>query len=143
MSRICCQEDTAYAFAMRQRVRKPRGPPRFGQGSRAPSSLWRVAPATPHTPFGSASSLAVPDRGIGCARRLSSCRARVDRRASARFAFRRCRLPLPPGALFGPEGAACGRVDAFVAVVPADPIARRWVPSQHLFNDTGAGSAVG
>lgn len=49
MSRICCQEDTAYPFAMRQRVRKPRCPPRFGQCSRAPSSFWRVAPATPHT----------------------------------------------------------------------------------------------
>jgi hypothetical protein len=65
----------------------------------------------------------------------------VDR-SSGLSAFPGCRLPRLLGALFGSEGAACGRVDALVAVVPADPIARRGIPSQHLLNDTCAGSAV-
>lgn len=75
--------------------------------------------------------------------RLSACLARVVRRVSARFAFRWWSLPLALWAMFGSEGAACRRVDALVAVVPPDAISRRRVPSQHLFNDTGAGSAVG
>lgn len=75
--------------------------------------------------------------------RLSACLARVVRRVSARFASRWWSLPLPLWAMFGSEGAACRRVDALVAVVPPDAISRRRVPSQHLFNDTRAGSAVG
>ena len=38
--------------------------------------------------------------------------------------------------------AARRRVDALVAVVPADPIARRGIASEYLLNDTRAGSAI-
>ena len=44
--------------------------------------------------------------------------------------------PFPVRALF----AARRRVDALVAIVPADPIARRRITSQHLLNDTRARS---
>jgi hypothetical protein len=65
----------------------------------------------------------------------------VDRRISGWLAFPWCRLPLPLGALFGPEGAACGRVDALVAIVPANPIARRGIAAQHFLDDTREGAA--
>ena len=64
------------------------------------------------------------------------------RRSSGWLAFSWCRLPLPLGGSFGSESAARGRVDALVAVVPADPIARRGIAAQHFLNDTRAGSAV-
>jgi hypothetical protein len=38
------------------------------------------------------------------------------------LAFPWCPLPLPLGALFGSESAACGRVHTLLAVVPPDPI---------------------
>ena len=63
--------------------------------------------------------------------------------SQAGLAFPLCRLPLPLGALFGSEPTASGRVDALVAVVPADPIARRRIASQHLLHDTRAGPAGG
>jgi len=40
------------------------------------------------------------------------------------------------------KGAARRRVDALVAVVPADPIARRGIAPEYLLNDTRAGSAI-
>jgi hypothetical protein len=73
---------------------------------------------------------------------LGLFRGAVDRRSSGWLAFPGCRLPLPLGAWFGPKGAARGRVDALVAVIPADPIARRRIAPQHFLNDTRAGSAV-
>ena len=66
----------------------------------------------------------------------------VDRQISGLLAFPWCRLLLL-GALFGSEGAAGGHVDALVAVVPSDPVARRGVAAQHLLYDTRAGSALG
>ncbi len=54
-----------------------------------------------------------------------------------------CRLPRPVGALFGSKGAARGRVDGLVPVVPPDAIARRRVAAQDFLNDTRAGSTVG
>ena len=134
-----------YAFAMRQRVRKPRGPPPLGQGTRAPSSFWRVAPATPRTgnQFGSASSLAVPDRGIRCARGGCHLAGRgwiaapqLDLRFGGAGSVASSGVVRPGGR----RSRACR---CSLAVVPADPIARRWVPSQHFLDDAGAGPAVG
>jgi hypothetical protein len=51
-------------------------------------------------------------------------------------------LPLSAGALFGSKRAARGRLDALVAVVPADPIARRGITAQHALHDTRAGSTT-
>ena len=50
------------------------------------------------------------------------------------------RLALALGAGLGSQGAACGRVDALVAVVPADPIARRGIATEHFLNHTRARS---
>jgi hypothetical protein len=49
MSGICCQDDTALRVRDAAACPHAPGPPPFAQGTRAPSSLWRVAPATPHT----------------------------------------------------------------------------------------------
>jgi hypothetical protein len=58
------------------------------------------------------------------------------------LAFPRRRLSLPFRARFGSEGSARGRVDALVAIVPANAIPRRGIAAQHFLNDTGAGSAA-
>jgi hypothetical protein len=58
------------------------------------------------------------------------------------LAFPRRRLSSPCRARFGSEGSARGRIDALVAIVPADAIPRRGVAAQHFLNDTGAGSAA-
>ena len=64
----------------------------------------------------------------------------VDRKISGRLAFLSSRWALALGAWLGSQGAARGRVDALVAIIPADPIARRRVASQHFLNHTRAGS---
>jgi hypothetical protein len=56
------------------------------------------------------------------------------------FPWRRSSLPFR--ARFGSEGSARGRVDALVAIVPADAVARRGIATQHFLNDARAGSAV-
>ena len=58
------------------------------------------------------------------------------------LAFPRRRLSSPCRARFGSQGSARGRVDALVAIVPADAIPRRGVAAQHFLNDTGTGSAA-
>ena len=50
------------------------------------------------------------------------------------------RPALALGAGLGSQGAARGRVDALVAVVPADPIARRGIATEHFLNHTRARS---
>ena len=69
-------------------------------------------------------------------------RSRSRRRSRLGLPFRRRRFSLPFRAWFGSQRSARGRVDALVAVVPADAIPRRWVAAQHFLNDTGAGSAA-
>ena len=54
-------------------------------------------------------------------------------------AFRRRRLSLLFGVRFGSEGSARGRVDALMAIVPADAIPRRGIAAQHFLDETGAG----
>ena len=66
--------------------------------------------------------------------------SRSPRIARLGLAFPRRRLPLPFRARFGSEGSARGRVDALMAIIPADAIPRRRVAAQHFLNDTGAGS---
>jgi len=58
------------------------------------------------------------------------------------LAFPRRRLSLPFRARFGSQGSARGRVDALMAIVPADAIPRRGIAAQHFLNDTGARSAA-
>jgi hypothetical protein len=64
----------------------------------------------------------------------------VDRQISGWRAFPWYRSPLALGAGLGPQSAARGRVDALVAIVPADPIARRGIATEHFLNRTRAGS---
>ena len=77
-------------------------------------------------------------RGIGlrCAATKKYCGPGLG------LAFPRRRLSLPFRAWFGSQSSARGRVDALVAIVPADAIPRRGVAAQHFLNDTGAGSAA-
>ena len=58
------------------------------------------------------------------------------------LAFPRRRSSSPFRARFGSEGSDRGRIDALVAIVPADAIPRRGVAAYHFLNDTGAGSAT-
>jgi hypothetical protein len=90
----------------------------------------------------STSACAVPDRGVVTRVAPGSVPGAAYRRSSGWLAFSWCRLPLPLGGSFGSQSATRGRVDALVAVVPADPIARRGIAAQHFLNDTRAGSAV-
>jgi hypothetical protein len=124
--------------------RQALGPHRYGQVTRAPPVLLPLTGsyATQRKPFGRVRR-ARSTIGESAARAASGLLpSAVDRRISGWLAFRWCRLPLPLGVLFGSESAACGRIDALVAVVPAAPIARRRIPSQHFLNDTRARSAV-
>jgi hypothetical protein len=66
----------------------------------------------------------------------------VDRKTSGRVSVSVSRLALALGAWLGSQGAARWRVDARVAVIPADPITRRRIATQHFFNHAGAGSAA-
>jgi hypothetical protein len=114
--------------------RQALGPHRYGQATRAPPVLLPPSGsyATQRKPFGRLRR-ARSTIGESAARAASGLLpSAVDCRVSGWLAFRWCRLPLPLGVLFGSESAACGRIDALVAVVPAAPIARRRIPSQHF-----------
>jgi hypothetical protein len=74
--------------------------------------------------------------------RASLRRGRGVVRPRLGLAFPRGRLSLPFRARFGAESSARGRVDALVAIVPADAIPRRGVAAHHFLNDTAAGSAA-
>ena len=91
---------------------------------------------TPTAPRTVAAPIASPAPGVWL---LASA---VDRQISGWRAFPWYRSPLALGAGLGPQSAARGRVDALVAIVPADPIARRRIASQHFLNDTRTGSAI-
>ena len=58
------------------------------------------------------------------------------------LAFSCRRFSRPLGASFGSQRAARGRVDSLVTIVPADPIARRWLAAQDFLNDTRARSTA-
>ena len=53
------------------------------------------------------------------------------------------RMLRPLAASPSSKGAARRCEDALVAIVPADPIARRGIASEYLLNDTRAGLAIG
>jgi hypothetical protein len=106
-----------------------------------------TAQRRPRTPTGrsvrSASSRAAPDRRVGRdGSNWISPHGAVHRRITRWVSVSAVPLPSPLGALLGPESAASGRVNALVAVVPADPIARRRIALQYLLNDARARSTV-
>jgi hypothetical protein len=125
--------------------RKTRADPRIvdeGQARYVPGSL-RPRLGTPHTLWTSFDAAAGPTKWwTSCrARGAWSCR-RVDRDLSGRWALAWCRLLRPRATAPSSKGPARRRVDALVAVVPADPIARRGIASAYLLNDTRAGSTI-
>jgi hypothetical protein len=132
------------ARRVQPRARRPSGPHHHGTLPAPGRSLYRPAAAWPgrDKPFGR-------PRRARCLIGESvahvapgSVPGAADRRSSGWLAFSWCRLPLLLGGSFGSESAARGRVDGLVAVVPADPIARRGIAAQHFLNDTRAGTAV-
>ena len=128
-------------------VRRPSGRTPYGQAIRAPPVL--LPPSGSHATPTDKPSVGFVVCGPRSGSRLRTRRTgpslpgAVDRRISGWFAFPVVPLAATSWVLFGSESAACGRVDALVAVVPADPVARRGIASQNFLNHTRARSATG
>ena len=97
---------------------------------------------TPGKPYGPLRSARSPMGASAAPRPAAFVPGAAARPPQVGLAFAWRRFPRPHGASLGSQRAARGRVYSLVAIVPADPIARRRIAAQDLLNDTRAGSTV-